>query len=152
MAKNFRGFEVIKEYKDKSIVMPERKTLKSAGYDISSAETYILEPKTCYLIPTGLKAYMLDNEFLSLYIRSSMAIKHNLSLTNSVAIIDSDYYNNPDNEGHIMIGIRNNSDEPFLLEKGTRIAQGVFMSYGIIDGDKSYQTRVGGIGSTGLGK
>lgn len=152
MARKFRGFEVIEEYKDKQIVMPERKTAESAGYDISSAETYVLEPKTSYLIPTGLKAYMLSNEFLSLYIRSSMAIKYNLSLTNSVAIIDSDYYNNPDNEGHIMIGIRNNSDEPFVIEKGTRIAQGVFMNYGIIDGDKSSDVRIGGIGSTGFGR
>ena len=98
-----RGFEIVKEYKDKNINLPIRKTKYSAGYDIEAAEDIIIPPFKKgikpTLIPTGLKAYFENDEFLMLVNRSS-GPKKGLILPNSIGIIDSDYYNNETNEGH----------------------------------------------------
>ena len=91
---------------------------------------------------------MEERDVLYLYIRSSFAIKYGLVLKNSVGVIDSDYYNNPDNEGNIIFVIENTSDNDFEIKKGTRFAQGVFMNYLTIDDDNSFGKRNGGIGST----
>ncbi|MBB5336661.1 dUTP diphosphatase [Pectinatus brassicae] len=147
-----RGFEVINSYKDKNISLPERKTSKSAGYDIEAAADAILKPGKVTIIPTGLKAYMNDDEYLGLHMRSGMSVKNALSFINSQGIIDADYYNNSDNEGHIMLGIINHGQEDFIIKKGTRVAQGIFYKYLMIDGDNNNkgQIRQGGIGSTGV--
>lgn len=79
------------------------------------------------VIATGLKAYMQDDEYLGIHIRSSLAFKKNLNLVNSQGVIDADYYNNEDNEGHIMIGLINFGDEDVEITKGMRIAQAIFL-------------------------
>ena len=65
-------------------------------------------------------------------------------------IIDSDYYNNSDNEGHIYFQLINLSPFSIQLKKGDRIGQGIIRTYGLIDGDKYNQgaARTGGFGST----
>lgn len=73
-----RGFEVITAYADKGISIPERKTASSAGYDLEAAADAIVPPKTITVIPTGLKAYMEKDEYLSIFIRSSLAFKEDL--------------------------------------------------------------------------
>ena len=50
---------------------------------------------------------------------------------------DSDYYNNPDNEGHIFVKIQNEGDKEVTIKKGDAIAQGIFMKYLITDSDNS---------------
>lgn len=147
MATRTRGFETISGYE--GIEIPCRKTAQSAGYDLAAANDCVLESGTVVLVPTGLKAYMPSGEYLSIHIRSSMAVKHGLSLINGQGIIDADYYNNPDNEGHILIAVYNHGHKAYYLEKGTRIAQGIFMSYLVADHDIAQGTRQGGIGSTG---
>lgn len=145
-----RGFEVVSDYKDKGINLPKRSTKSSAGYDIESAETVELYPKQRKVIPTGLKAYMKEGEYLGVYVRSSTAIKRGLLMTNSVGIIDSDYYNNDSNEGHIHVALYNASEEIVVIQKGERIAQGIFMRYYTTDNDVATGERTGGIGSTGV--
>ena len=54
---------------------------------------------------------MQAGEWLGMYIRSSMAVKKRLMLVNNVGIIDADYYNNADNEGHIMLAQLNMGGE-----------------------------------------
>ena len=142
-----RGFEKVSGYE--YVNFPKRKTKQSAGYDIESAVNVVITPGETKLIPTGLKAYMCENEWLGIYIRSSIAVKYGIILANSVAVIDSDYYNNPDNEGHIMLPIRNVSGMPYTVKKGDRIAQGIFHQYYKVDGDSADGSRTGGIGSTG---
>lgn len=142
-----RGFERITGYKH--VNLPKRKTKQSAGYDIESAADAVITPGETKLIPTGLKAYMKPYEWLGIYIRSSLAVKYGIVLANSVAVIDSDYYNNPDNEGHIMLPVRNVSKAVYNIRKGDRIAQGIFHQYYRVDGDKTDGSRIGGIGSTG---
>lgn len=142
-----RGFEKVSGYE--YVNLPKRKTKQSAGYDIESAVNVVINPGETKLIPTGIKAYMDENEWLGIYIRSSIAVKHGIVLANNVAVIDSDYYNNPDNEGHIMLPVRNVSKAVYNIRKGDRIAQGIFHQYYRVDGDKTDGSRIGGIGSTG---
>lgn len=143
-----RKFEVVSDYKDKGINLPERKTKHSAGYDIEAAEEVYIYPKHMVTINTGVKASMEEDEFLACYIRSSLAMKRGLLLVNSVGIIDSDYYNNQDNEGHIMLGFYNYSNQPVTIKKGERIAQGVFTKFGKVEEDNVETERIGGTGST----
>lgn len=142
-----RGFEKVSGYE--YVNLPQRKTKQSAGYDIESAVNVVINPGETKLIPTGIKVYMDENEWLGIYIRSSIAVKYGIVLANSVAVIDSDYYNNPDNEGHLMLPIRNVSGMPYTVKKGDRIAQGIFHRYYKVDDDSADGDRTGGIGSTG---
>lgn len=52
-----------------------------------------------------------------------------MNLVNSQGVIDADYYNNEDNEGHIMIGLINFGDEDVKITKGMRIAQAIFINF-----------------------
>ena len=151
-----RKFEIIsqkeieknKDLKLENIVLPKRQTAKSAGYDFYLPYDIFLNSGEMKVVATGIKASLEDDEVLEIYIRSSMAIKKGLFLANQVGIIDADYYNNPDNEGHIMIAIKNMSSNGVSLNKGERIAQGIFKKYLVTDDDNSTEIRLGGIGST----
>lgn len=146
-----RGFEVVTEYQDKDIHIPERKTKNSAGYDIEAAEDVtipVYKPGIKpVLVPTGLKVYMGDNECLLLLNRSS-GPKKGFILPNSVGLIDSDYYNNPDNEGHIFFQFYNSLDTDLVIKKGDVIGQAVFTKFLVTDDDDAEGERLGGFGST----
>ena len=147
-----RGFEIAKGWENKKINMPERKTKGAAGYDFEAAEDTIIpsfkKGMAPTLIPTGIKAYMLDDEVLYLYNRSSNPKKKGLILANSVGVIDKDYYGNPDNDGHIMFAFYNIKEEDIIVKKGEAIGQGVFSKYLVIDNDNALGERTGGFGST----
>ena len=140
-----RGFQRIKGYED--IPLPTRATKGSAGYDLSSAIDITVPPDATATIPTGLKAYMLDNEFLGLYVRSSIG-KQGLSMVTGVSIVDSDYYENPKNDGHIFVMLRNDSSFNMDITKGTRLVQGIFHTFLCTDDDNVTTVRLGGTGST----
>ena len=146
---DIRGFEVVTAYENQGVQLPKRKTTESAGYDIECAEAVTIAPGEMKLVPTGLKAFMNYDEYLAIHIRSGMAVKRRLMLVNSTGIIDSDYYNNEDNEGHILIALVNMGTEPVSLDKGERVAQGIFSKYLITNDDNATGIRTGGIGSTG---
>lgn len=150
--KKTRGFEICKGFEEKEIHLPIRKTEHAAGYDFECAEDTVV-PKYVpgmnpTLIPTGVKSYMMDDEVLYLYNRSSNPKKKGLILANSVGVIDQDYYGNPDNDGHIMFAFYNNKEEDIVIKKGETIGQGVFQKYLLIDGDQATGKRTGGFGST----
>ena len=149
-----RGFEKINKYKEVDFPMPARKTKSSAGYDICVPEDVALLPNRLVMVPTGVKAYMQEDEFLGVHIRSGIAVKKGIRLVNNVGIIDADYYNNPDNEGHIMLALVNTGIQPLVLKKGERVAQGIFYKYLTTDDDSDVQkvSRSGGFGSTGTEK
>lgn len=144
-----RGFEIVSQYKDCGITIPIRKTAASAGYDLAIAHDSTLLPGRVTILHTGIKAYMQDDEYLGIHIRSGLAIKFCLSLLNGQGIIDADYYNNTENEGHIMIAVFNHGTEAVDLKKGTRVAQGIFYKYLKTDNDCAAEVRSGGFGSTG---
>ena len=144
-----RGFEVVTKFKNQEIELPKRKTNGSAGYDFSAAVDVDLKPKQITFVTTGVKAFMAKDEVLQMYPRSRLSFKKKLIKANSVGIIDSDYYNNPDNEGEIMLILYNFGDEVVNIQKGERIAQGIFTKYLTVDNDQTNMKRLGGFGSTG---
>ena len=147
--KQFENDNVNGNYND--IELPIRKTKNSAGYDFISFLDTSLSPGEIKKIPTGIKACMNNDEYLAIFVRSSMGFKYNIRLCNQVGIIDSDYYNNIDNEGHIWVCLQNEGEKDFVIKKGDAFAQGVFCKYLICDDDNSYGDRIGGIGSTNKG-
>lgn len=100
------------------------------------------------LVPTGIKCEIPTGFYLELSVRSSCPLKHWLILANGVGIIDADYYNNPDNEGHIFFQIINLAPFPILLKKGDAIGQGILKKYYLTDDDVAQGKRTGGFGST----
>ena len=174
-----RGFEKVERFKNSDIKLPERSTKYSAGYDfyapenviipsslkefhkngrfaydsnivgtkeISEEFNYIVKP---FVLRTGIKAYMESDEFLALYIRSSSPSKLGFAMANSVAVIDKDYYGNPNNDGEIGFLIYNLSSTDTYISKGDKIGQGIFQKYYLADSDNAEGSRVGGYGSTG---
>lgn len=147
-----RGFEIAKGFENKGINLPERKTRCSAAYDIEAAEDIIVpsfkKGMKPTLVPTGLKAYMQEDEVLYLYAKSSGFPKKGIMLSNNVGVIDGDYYENESNDGHIMFSLINLKDEDLYIKKGEAIGQAMFAKYLVIDNDKATGVRKGGFGST----
>ena len=144
-----RRFEIAKGYEGYNVILPARKTEASAGYDFAAIEEYEVAPGENVIIKTGLKAKMENDEVLLCFIRSSLALKKHIQLSNSVAVIDADYYGNPDNDGHIMLTVTNFGKDPVHIQTGERIGQGIFMKYLVTDDDVPGGKRLGGYGSTG---
>ena len=111
-------------------------------------DSYIIKPKEILKIPTGLKVRMHYDEVLLIVVRSSMGFKYNVRLTNQVGVIDSDFYNNIDNEGHFFVSLQNEGDKDFVIKKGEAFAQGIFIKYLISADDTASEIRKGGLGST----
>lgn len=145
-----RGFEKAKGFEDNEIEIPVRSTKRSAGYDFALIEETVIPAGKIVWGKTGLKAYMDNDEVLFIYPRSSLARKRGLMLSNNVGVVDSDYYNNPDNDGHIMISLYNFTSEDVTLPIGERVAQGIFQKYlTTTDEEEVTNERKGGFGSTG---
>lgn len=110
-----------KGFENESINLPERKTKYSAGYDVEAAEDCVIPAfklgQVPTLVKTGLKAYMPEDEYLMLCNRSSNPKKKGLVMANSIGIIDSDYYENPDNDGHFMFAFFNIKAEDIEIKK-----------------------------------
>lgn len=174
-----RGFQVISVKESQKINLPKRQTKQAAGYDFESAEDFVvpsiwklnfvkiikgifnnselsnqdyedansaLKP---VLVPTGIKAYMPNNEFLMLVNRSSGPLKRRLILPNGVGVVDADYYNNEANEGELFFQLINYGVKDVVIKKGERIGQGIFMPFLTADDEEQPQSdRVGGFGST----
>ena len=128
--------------------LPRRSSKHSAGYDFLAVKDYVIRPKEILKIPTGVKARMQGDEVLLIVVRSSMGFKYNVRLTNQVGVIDSDFYNNIDNEGHIFISLQNEGDKDYVIEKGEAYGQGIFMKYLLSDDDTAEGIRIGGLGSS----
>lgn len=141
-----RGFELVS-----TIIggqLPTRSTKASAGYDFTVIEGATIEAGKIHVFNTGIKSFMNEDEYLALHVRSSIGIKKGLILANVTGIIDSDYYNNPSNEGHIMIALLNTTDQPVTIGDGERVCQGIFNKYLITSDDQASESRIGGVGST----
>lgn len=129
--------------------LPKRQTKNSAGYDFESILEFTLKPNESKKIPLGVKVNMNSDEMLMIVVRSSLGFKHNIRLCNQVGIVESDYYNNIDNEGHIFIKLCNEGTEDFSVKIGDRLCQGIFVKFLTIDNEEEIEkTRISGIGST----
>ncbi len=144
-----RGFKVVNPTMRKSdhVHYPTRGSVNSAGYDFYADKDYTVAPNEIIKVWTDIKAYMQPDEFLMLDVRSSMGGK--FMLANTIGIIDSDYYENPDNDGNICFMLKNISNEVQHIERDNKIGQGIFMEYLKIDNDNTTIKRNGGLGSSG---
>jgi dUTP pyrophosphatase len=130
-------------------ILPKRSTKYSAGYDFFALTDFSLLPGEMKKIATGIKVNMEKDDVLMLYVRSSMGFKYNVRMCNQVGIIDSDYYNNSVNEGHIWVKLQNEGQKEYIVKKGDAICQGIFTKYFIVDNEELIENeRVDGIGST----
>ena len=144
-----RGFEVVTDNNRKTtgeVTLPTRGTSKAMAYDFYANDTYTVKPNEIAKIWTDVKAYMQDNECLIINVRSSMGGK--FMLANSQGWVDADYFSNENNDGNIGIFLKNISDKKLIINKGDRIAQGMFLNYLVADNGNTDTVRSGGFGST----
>lgn len=134
--------------------MPTYATDGSAAVDLRAAidegTTVTIAPGERALIPTGIAISPETKDVVAIVAaRSGLAIKKGICLANSIGVIDSDY------RGEICVGLLNTSKEPFVVERGDRIAQMMFMPVlcaNFIKCDSLDETErgAGGFGSTGV--
>lgn len=131
--------------------LPSRATEHSAGYDFHSPVDIVIKPGETVRFSLEVKVKLKDWTFLMIPPRSSLGFKgtNHVTLTNTIGIIDQDYYNNPDNEGVIELKLHNFGPDPFVIKKNDRVVQGIFCRYDITSDDKVSTVRTGGLGSTG---
>ena len=149
-----RGFEIVndkflEDVIKEDIFLPKRATHNSAGYDFFLPRNINIKPKESISIKTYIKAYMENDEVLLIFIRISIGVKKNLVLKNITGVIDSDYYNNKDNDGNIIINLINNGNEEVSLLQHERFVQGIFVKYLKVDDEEfPKKKRLCGFGST----
>ncbi len=142
--------DLVVNYED--VILPVRGTKNSAGYDFFSSFSFVLKEGEKIKIPTGIKAYMMNDEYLAIVSKSGIGTKYNVRLCNQIGIIDADYYNNANNQGHILVMLQNHGNIDWVVNKGDKIVQGIFHKYLTIDEkDTISKERNGGFGSTGEG-
>lgn len=109
---------------DTTLPLPEYKTAGACGFDLYSRETHIIQPKEIVLLPSNLIIETPPQHVLILAPRSSLARKKGLVMPNSVGVIDQDFSGDDD---EILIMLQNITDTPVTVERGERIAQGLFL-------------------------
>lgn len=140
--------DYIREIYD-NIELPTRSTKSSAGYDFKLPYSFNGNGSNGLLV-TGIKCQLDDDKVLMLYPRSSLGIKKGFRLKNTTGVVDADYYNNRNNEGHIMFDF--DSFEEIDFHRGDKYMQGVIIQYFKVDEDNTNETRNGGFGSTNKGE
>lgn len=144
---------------------PTRGTILSAGYDFKIPFNVKCQPNREYCIPTGFKwnptganiiASVNNNLIENIYLahtvlvlapRSSLGFNVGFKLLNTIGVIDADYYNNPTNEGHIIVKFSVEKEVEFT--KGQSFCQGIILPFALDGQDvKTNNKRSGGIGST----
>ncbi len=146
-----RYFEVVSDSFRKNpnvtIKLPTRGSKNSAGYDFYSPMDAVIQPNEMVMIWTDIKASMYYDNALIIIPRSSMG-KHPIMISNTVGLIDSDYYGNESTDGNIGFRLFNLGTTPYEIKAGDRIGQGIFIKYGTVKDDNTATERIGGFGST----
>ncbi len=138
------------------IPLPSYATAGSAGLDLRAcidAPVYLPGTDTglpnSAMVPTGIAIQLPGSEYVALvYARSGLAVKHGVTLSNCVGVIDSDY------RGEIKVGLVNLSGKAYTIEPGERIAQLVITpvtqaNIQLVDELDNTDRGAGGFGSTG---
>lgn len=137
-------------------ILPTRGSDQAAGYDlyadakmkIPGMQNLMIPPHTSTLIPTGISIEVPDGYFGAIYARSGLASKQGLRPANCVGVIDSDY------RGEVLVALRNDTNQPQMIEWNERVAQLIIQKYEHIEfeevSDLTDTARgEGGFGSTG---
>lgn len=100
-------------------IIPTRSTEGSVGYDIYACipEAVTLFPGETHMISSGVSIALEQGYAAFLYARSGLGVKKGIIPANCVGVIDSDY------RGEIMVGIKNTSNVPYIIQPDVRIAQ-----------------------------
>ncbi|SHK54914.1 dUTP diphosphatase [Thermocrinis minervae] len=131
--------------------LPTYATKGSSGFDLLAAvdSPVVINPGEWALIPTGLVFEIPEGYEGQVRPRSGLALKHGITLLNSPGTIDSDY------RGEVKVILINLGKEPFVVERGDRIAQMVIVPIVKVDLEESQDLQEtersdGGFGSTGI--
>lgn len=106
------------------VTLPQYQTDGAAGFDFAASETIAIPPHAVVLVPTGLVIAVPAGHFLGIFARSSTPLKRGLMVANGVGVIDCDYCGETD---EVKIQVLNFTDAPVTVERGDRIAQGLFI-------------------------
>ena len=132
--------------------LPAYETTGSAGMDLRAAlpeaEPLTLAPGARALVKTGLKIALEPGYEAQVRPRSGLALKHGITCLNSPGTVDSDY------RGEVGVILINHGQEPFVIQRGERIAQMVIARHEqaqMIEVEALDETArgAGGFGSTG---
>jgi dUTP pyrophosphatase len=134
---------------DPTLPLPEYHTKGAVGFDLVTRETTTIAPGAIGLVPGNVIIQVPAGYALLIIPRSSLPRKKSLVCPHSLGLIDGDYYGPQD---EIFVQVKNISDQPVTVERGERIAQGLFVKvetaqWREVD-DHGAKTR-GGFGSTG---
>jgi len=134
---------------DKTLVLPRHETEGAVGFDFVTRETTTIEPGCIALVPGNVVVEVPKGYALLIVPRSSLPRKKALVCPHSIGVIDQDYCG-PDDE--ILVQVQSISESPIIVERGERIAQGIFVKveqaeWEEVD-DHNAKSR-GGFGSTG---
>jgi dUTP pyrophosphatase len=103
------------------LALPKYETEGAAGLDLIAAleagEVMTIDPGARALVPTGLQMAIPENYEVQVRPRSGLAVKKGVTVLNSPGTIDSDY------RGEVKVILINHGSEPFMIERGDRIAQ-----------------------------
>jgi dUTP pyrophosphatase len=125
--------------------LPERAHASDAGADLFSIETCEIYPNQQKLIDTGI-AIKIPRGFAGFIFNRSSQGKRGIVIPHSVGVIDSDY------RGNLKVLLKNNSEDPYKIQVGDRIAQLVIQRVELAtfyDAWNDTQRGTGGFGSTG---
>ncbi|PIQ78522.1 dUTP diphosphatase [Candidatus Peregrinibacteria bacterium CG11_big_fil_rev_8_21_14_0_20_41_10] len=134
---------------DKSLPLPEFHTKGAVGFDLYARTSITIEPAAIAIIPANLIVQVPEGYMLMLVSRSSTPRKKGLMKPHSIGIIDQDYCGETDELG---IQVYNFTKETVTVDRGERIAQGIFVKVGIpqlVESDEVAGESRGGFGSTG---
>ncbi|MGH9204328.1 MAG: dUTP diphosphatase, partial [Vicinamibacterales bacterium] len=118
---------------DPAIGLPAPATAGSAGFDLAAANDVEIPPHAIRLVGTGLVIGVPDGHLLGIFARSSTPLQRGLMVANGVGVIDSDYCGPAD---EIKIQVLNVTDQPVLVRRGDRLAQGILLSTPRIEWDE----------------
>ena len=131
------------------IPLPRYESDRAAAFDFSAADAVTIEPGGVALVPTGLVIEVPDGMFLGIFARSSTPLKRGLMVANGVGVIDPDYCGPAD---EVKIAVVNFTAGAVTVQRGDRIAQGIFLPAPRVTWDEADQLREdsrGGFGATG---
>ena len=109
---------------DKDLPLPKYETAGSVGFDLLCRESVTIAPQTVALIPANVIIETPPGYMLMVTLRSSTPRKLGLLIPHGVGVIDLDYCGEGD---EIQIQIYNFTDQPVTVERGDKIAQGIFV-------------------------
>ncbi|NOS67016.1 MAG: dUTP diphosphatase [Candidatus Peribacteraceae bacterium] len=134
---------------DPSLPLPKYESAGAVGFDLITRETTVIEPRKIALVPGNVIVKVPEGYALLIIPRSSLPRKKALVCPHSIGVIDCDYHGEKD---EILVQVQNISDAPVTVERGERIAQGMFVKVEKAEWNEvdshGKETR-GGFGSTG---